>query len=496
MAKKILSVVLAFVMLFSVTNCGLTANAASENTIKTSISKVESKSKGFKVTWKKKSKIKGYQVQYSTSSKFKKSSTKTKTISKATTTSVTISKLKGCNTKYYVRVRTYKTSNGKKVYSSWSASKKVTTLKHKYSKATCTKAKTCKYCKKTSGKALGHKYRAATCTKPKTCKYCKKTSGTVRKHSYSKKVVAPTCLTEGYTTHTCSDCGKKYTDSKTSALKHDYKTKVVSPTCTKAGYTAYTCKNCGHCYTDNKTQSTGHKNTKIEKLAAECSSNDYEKTVCKDCGKVIKTTTIPSTGKHNYVAKTCAEVYKEAYKYGTDFTNSYLNNYQYKTDCLTKICSGCHQVKWGEEGDIWSKYSDEEQSKIMMGYVNEIRREYNEKNPGFYNYMYHEVELVYDKKLTELANLRAKEISIKYSHVGTPTGANECIAKGQETIEDAFNCWNKSRPHYEIMIMNEGVRFGYGRYINEYGNAFHVLLVWDEHWNEASWDSKYGWQYG
>lgn len=154
--KKVLALVLSFVMVFSVTTVSLPVDAAAKNTVKTSITKVESKAKGFKVTWKKKSKIKGYQIQYSTSSKFKKSSTKSKTISKAKTKSATISKLKGCNKKYYVRVRTYKTSKGKKIYSSWSKTKKVTTLKHKYSKATCTKAKTCKYCKKTSGKALGH----------------------------------------------------------------------------------------------------------------------------------------------------------------------------------------------------------------------------------------------------------------------------------------------------------------------------------------------------
>lgn len=155
----------------------LTVSAASKNTVTTSISKVESKAKGFKVTWKKKSKIKGYQIQYSTSSKFKKSETKTKTVSKSKTSSATVSKLKGCNKKYYVRVRTYKVVKDKKVYSSWSKTKSVTTLKHKYSAATCTKAKTCKYCDRTSGEKLGHKWTAATYTNPKTCARCGKTSG-------------------------------------------------------------------------------------------------------------------------------------------------------------------------------------------------------------------------------------------------------------------------------------------------------------------------------
>ena len=219
MTKKILSVILTFVMLFSVTAGSLTVDAASKNTVKTSISKVESKAKGFKVTWKKKSGIKGYQIQYSTSSKFKKSSTKTKTVSSAKTKSATISKLKGCNTKYYVRVRTYKVSKGKKIYSSWSSVKKATTLKHKYSKATCTKPKTCKYCNETSGKKLGHRYSDATCTKAKTCTRCKNTSGKALGHDwYADDCTSP---------QICLEC-----DKEGKPVGHKFKNCV----CTECGY--------------------------------------------------------------------------------------------------------------------------------------------------------------------------------------------------------------------------------------------------------------------
>ncbi|MCC8073288.1 MAG: glycoside hydrolase family 43 protein [Clostridiales bacterium] len=93
----------------------------------TKISKITAKSKGFTVKWKKQStQTTGYQIQYSTSSKF--SNAKTVTISKTGTTSKTISKLKS-KKKYYVRVRTYKTVDGKKYYSSWSSTKTVTTKK-------------------------------------------------------------------------------------------------------------------------------------------------------------------------------------------------------------------------------------------------------------------------------------------------------------------------------------------------------------------------------
>lgn len=93
---------------------------------KTSISKIKAQKKGFKVTWKKVSNAKGYQVKYSTSKKFTKKTSKTATVKKATTTSKTVKKLKKKKT-YYVKVRSYKTVNAKKVYSDWSKVKKVKT---------------------------------------------------------------------------------------------------------------------------------------------------------------------------------------------------------------------------------------------------------------------------------------------------------------------------------------------------------------------------------
>jgi hypothetical protein len=79
-----------------------------------------------KVTWKKDSQATGYQLVYSTSSKF--NSSKTVNISKSSTVSKTISKLTA-GKKYYVKVRSYKTINGKKVYGSYSKVKTVTVKK-------------------------------------------------------------------------------------------------------------------------------------------------------------------------------------------------------------------------------------------------------------------------------------------------------------------------------------------------------------------------------
>ena len=95
----------------------------------TSVVSVSSpKAKQVKVKWKKKSKVTGYQIQYSTSYKFTKSTTSKLKVKGAKTTSKTIKKLKA-GKKYYVRIRTYKTADGKTKYSKWSKYKKVTVKK-------------------------------------------------------------------------------------------------------------------------------------------------------------------------------------------------------------------------------------------------------------------------------------------------------------------------------------------------------------------------------
>ena len=90
----------------------------------TSLSKLTAGKKSFTVTIKKyRTQTTGYQIQYSTSSNFK--GAKTVTLSNKTTAK----KVKGLKSKkkYYVRVRTYKTVDGKKYCSKWSKAKTVKT---------------------------------------------------------------------------------------------------------------------------------------------------------------------------------------------------------------------------------------------------------------------------------------------------------------------------------------------------------------------------------
>ena len=91
---------------------------------KSSISSLKAAKKQITVKFKKVKSIKGYEIQFATNSKMSKNK-KTVTVSASSTKKV-VKSLKA-KTKYWVRIRTYKVVNGKKVYSDWSSKKTMKT---------------------------------------------------------------------------------------------------------------------------------------------------------------------------------------------------------------------------------------------------------------------------------------------------------------------------------------------------------------------------------
>lgn len=93
----------------------------------TTISSLTAQSQAFTVKWNlQKVQTTGYQLQYSQYSNF----TNSRTLNYANTSTSSVTRnYMGANKRYYVRVRTYKTVNGKTYYSAWSTVKTVTTNK-------------------------------------------------------------------------------------------------------------------------------------------------------------------------------------------------------------------------------------------------------------------------------------------------------------------------------------------------------------------------------
>ncbi len=107
------------------TSTTTTTTTSTQTPATVKVSKTTAKKKGVVVTWKKVKNVTGYEIQLATDKKFKKNK-KTVKVNKQNASKKTVKKLKS-KKKYYVRVRSYKIVNGKKVYGSWSKIKTVKT---------------------------------------------------------------------------------------------------------------------------------------------------------------------------------------------------------------------------------------------------------------------------------------------------------------------------------------------------------------------------------
>lgn len=133
---------------------------------------------------------------------------------------------------------------------------------------------------------------------------------TDHEHKYTDTVIPPTCTERGCTVHLCA-CGDKREDSYTPPLghsykggicvrcgildpnkdiphKHDFIPIVTKPTCLTEGFTTYTCS-CGECYTKDYVSAVGHKTQLQNAKAVGCLTGGYTgDEVCTVCGKVFK----------------------------------------------------------------------------------------------------------------------------------------------------------------------------------------------------------------
>lgn len=94
------------------------------STAKQKITKIKAAKGGFTAKWEKQSMADGYQLKYANNSDFENG--KSKYVKTNSTTSLSVSKLRSGKT-YFVKVRSYTTVGGKKIYGDWSDVKAITT---------------------------------------------------------------------------------------------------------------------------------------------------------------------------------------------------------------------------------------------------------------------------------------------------------------------------------------------------------------------------------
>ena len=151
-------------------------------------------------------------------------------------------------------------------------------------------------------------------------------------------VTAPTCTAEGYTTHTCANCGGTWTDTIVPKLDHaepeigeEYNPLVVAPTCTEAGYTKHFCATCDYTWITDETPATGHTECEVGEeyaggtvVAPTCAAKGYTERLCSVCGQKYQTDEVDSlehvmsTEPTDVIDPTCTEAGKKIYSCTND----------------------------------------------------------------------------------------------------------------------------------------------------------------------------------
>ena len=88
------------------------------------------------------------------------------------------------------------------------------------------------------------------------------------------------------------------------------------------------------------------------------------------------------------------------------------------------------------------------------------------------------------KSLSEIAEQRAEECSLSFSH-NRPEGGcvldikdvcGEILAKNERSAVNALDAWEKSPSHNKLILRGDYLRFGSGYYVDSDGNDYWVVL--------------------
>ena len=245
-------------------------------------------------------------------------------------------------------------------------------------------------------------------------------------HSYSSKTVKATCISGGYTVHTCS-CGASYTDSYTDATGHrwsDWKT-VKKATTSSEGKKQRTCSSCDK--TESKT---------IAKVQGSSTSGGHKITGARKA--VYSYRGMDSFSSVNLVDLINEERAKEG-----------LGKLEWTADVLTRL------VK--EDPDIADAYSD-----------------YFDSNGNFNPYI--------DPEVREPLEGAQKMANMGYATHGNGVGCH-CVgaSEGASTIEEALRRQIKAymdSPEHRALLLNAGSHRVTASYaIDSNGTVYTAILV-------------------
>lgn len=161
-----------------------------------------------------------------------------------------------------------------------------------------------------------HVWKDATCTDPAICEKCGAEKGEPLPHDCKDTVVAPTCLTDGYTEHVCTRCNYTYRDTIVPAAGHDTTDTIVKPTHEAMGYTVTKCANCDYSTVHTFVDALDHDYKRTVTKEATCltegewtftcdCSDSYTMAIPTTCHNCTTQVVVPTCTEQGYTVYTC-----------------------------------------------------------------------------------------------------------------------------------------------------------------------------------------------
>lgn len=194
-------------------------------------------------------------------------------------------------------------------------------------------------------------------------------------HKYSDTRVESTCIEKGYTLHQCVRCENSYKDTPVRELGHDFQSSIIMPTCAEGGYILYSCTRCSETNQTETAKPMGH-NYNVRMVAATCTEGGYTLHECQNCGDSYRdyvslpnghnfvvgnvTATCTEHGKTQYICQVCDYSYSindDTYPTGHSYTNTVIKEPTCTEEgirrCTCDNCGNIYEAKIASNGHLY-----------------------------------------------------------------------------------------------------------------------------------------------
>ena len=199
-----------------------------------------------------------------------------------------------------------------------------------------------------------HSFKAGTyACEDRTCIECGKVVSATESHkNVLNAKIAATCVNQGYSVYTCSNCKTISKGDYVEALGHTYEAvDTVVSTCSHPGYTSYKCIRCDANY-KTYTAALDHSfdESKTKTMAATCTNYGTVTKYCTSCDEYMVTEYLaplghtPDTSKDKIVDPTCTSEGYTLHHCTTcdeDYKDAFVEKKGHNYETLANVDANC-----------------------------------------------------------------------------------------------------------------------------------------------------------